>query len=298
MINKEFNLNKFKKQSAKVSGFLSEKGHVIPKSTILHALSIFLEEKNWNTLSAKLEEPKINEVVVQNTNTEMQMSDTLHEDCFLILKHIYFKIFAKHFPMKSKSFMYENLKNIVSTILYSNDISPPSSRTFPSSLQTDIFPDAQFLIEDMNLIGDEQILKIAFSCNKKINNSFLINPSFNLFDFLRSSIYLMTKPDAITGCELGKNILGTTTHVCLESAHRSKAYFFIPLSMKNDFVELLNTNISYGFSTSMNQKHLDTGYVNIEENLAEKLLLLGVEDIQFTSCFLNDPNINDFLKTR
>lgn len=306
MINKEFNLDKFKKQSAKVSGFLSEKGHAIPKSTILHALSIFLEEKNWNTLSAKLEEPKINEIV-KSSDTEIQMLDILHEECILILKNIYHEIFATHFPVKTESWMNNNFKDIVNNILLSDRGHYPSSRNFLTSQQVDFFPDSHFLIKDMNLIGDEQILKIAFSYNKKMDNFLSGSYSFNLFDFLRSAIYLMTKPDVIIGSDLGKNILGTTHHVCLESANRSKAYFFIPLSMKESFVKCLtgaghSANSFSGSSSAMNTlKHLELNNKEneyIENDLAEKLLLSGVEDIQFTSCFLNNPEINDFLKTR
>lgn len=301
MINKEFNLDKFKKQSAKVSGFLNEKGHTIPKSTIMHALSIFLEEKNWNTLSAKLKEQKSNDVVVKNPNTEMQMLDILNEDCILILRHIYYEIFAEHFPIKDKYGMNDNFKDIVSTILYPDGMYPPSSKTFPTSLQDNIFPNSDFLIQDMNLIGDEQILKITFSYNNKMSNCFLGDSSFSLFNFLRGAIYLMTKPDAITGSELGKNILGTTRHICLESANRSKAYFFIPLSMKEDFVKRFTGH--FGSASSMKnistQEHLDIGHIkNPEKDFADKLLLSGIEEIQFTSCFLNDPDINNFLSTR
>lgn len=305
MINKEFNLDKFKKQSAKVSGFLNEKGHTIPKSTIMHALSIFLEEKNWNTLSAKLKEQKSNDVVVKNPNTEMQMLDILNEDCILILRHIYYEIFAEHFPIKDKYGMNDNFKDIVSTILYPDGMYPPLSKTFPTSLQDNIFPNSDFLIQDMNLIGDEQVLKIAFSYNKKINTFFSGYSSFSLFDFLRSAIYLMTKPDLITASDLGKNILGTTRHVCLESANRTKAYFFIPLSMKKDFVFIkhFTRQGSQGSASSMKnistQEHLDIGHIkNPEKDFADKLLLSGIEEIQFTSCFLNDPDINNFLSTR
>lgn len=323
MINKEFNLDKFKKQSAKVSGFLNEKGHTIPKSTIMHALSIFLEEKNWNTLSAKFEEEKKNEaleekkwntlsdkfpekkpteIIVVKSNTKTEMLSMFKDECVLILRHIYDQIFSSHFPVKVKSWMNEiNLKNIVDAILCSDGVYPPPLMTLPTSLQTDIFPDAEFLIQDMNLIGDEQILKITFSYNNKMSNCFLGDSSFSLFNFLRGAIYLMTKPDAITGSDLGKNILGTTRHVCLESANRSKAYFFIPLSMKEDFVKRFTGH--FGSASSMKnistQEHLDIGHIkNPEKDFADKLLLSGIEEIQFTSCFLNDPDINNFLSTR
>lgn len=54
MINKQFDLNKFYAQSAKMSDFLKGKGHNIPRTTLFHGLSVMMGEKNWNTLKPKL----------------------------------------------------------------------------------------------------------------------------------------------------------------------------------------------------------------------------------------------------
>lgn len=54
MINKQFDLNKFYSQSAKMSDFLKGKGHNISRTTLLHGLSVMMGEKNWNTLKPKL----------------------------------------------------------------------------------------------------------------------------------------------------------------------------------------------------------------------------------------------------
>lgn len=57
MINKQFDLNKFYAQSAKMSDFLKGKGHDISRTTLLHGLSVMMGEKNWNTLKPKLDLP-------------------------------------------------------------------------------------------------------------------------------------------------------------------------------------------------------------------------------------------------
>lgn len=57
MINKQFDLNKFYSQSAKMSDFLKGKGHNISRTTLLHGLSVMMGEKNWNTLKPKLDLP-------------------------------------------------------------------------------------------------------------------------------------------------------------------------------------------------------------------------------------------------
>lgn len=57
-MQKEFNLNSFKKASSNVSGFLKSKDVEISHITLMNALSLFLGHKNWNTLKSLLEEKK------------------------------------------------------------------------------------------------------------------------------------------------------------------------------------------------------------------------------------------------
>ncbi len=64
MINKQFDLNKFYAQSAKMSDFLKGKGHNISRTTLLHGLSVMMGEKNWNTLKPKLQQS----LLEQNTD--------------------------------------------------------------------------------------------------------------------------------------------------------------------------------------------------------------------------------------
>lgn len=53
-INKEYTLQTFKASASNTSQFLEGKGYKIPQTTLLHALSVFVGEKNWNTLQALL----------------------------------------------------------------------------------------------------------------------------------------------------------------------------------------------------------------------------------------------------
>lgn len=53
-INKEYTLQTFKASVSNTSQFLEGKGYKIPQTTLLHALSVFVGEKNWNTLQPLL----------------------------------------------------------------------------------------------------------------------------------------------------------------------------------------------------------------------------------------------------
>ena len=64
-MKKQFNLQNFKSSSAKMSDYLKNKGHKIPYNVLLNSLSLFLGEKNWNTLEGLLqnEESKDNKKI-------------------------------------------------------------------------------------------------------------------------------------------------------------------------------------------------------------------------------------------
>lgn len=55
-MNKDFNLQNFKTGAARASKILKEKGYEIPKTTLLHTLSHFVDGKDWNTMQALLKE--------------------------------------------------------------------------------------------------------------------------------------------------------------------------------------------------------------------------------------------------
>lgn len=59
MISKNYDLKSFKNKAAQTSDFLKSKGHDIPKTTLLHSLSLFMGEKNWNTMQAALKKENI-----------------------------------------------------------------------------------------------------------------------------------------------------------------------------------------------------------------------------------------------
>lgn len=59
MISKNYDLKSFKNKAAQTSDFLKSKGYDIPKTTLLHSLSLFMGEKNWNTMQATLKKENI-----------------------------------------------------------------------------------------------------------------------------------------------------------------------------------------------------------------------------------------------
>jgi len=59
MISKNYDLKIFKNKASQTSDFLKSKGYDIPKTTLLHSLSLFMGEKNWNTMQAALKKENI-----------------------------------------------------------------------------------------------------------------------------------------------------------------------------------------------------------------------------------------------
>lgn len=59
MISKNYDLKIFKNKAAQTSDFLKSKGYDIPKTTLLHSLSLFMGEKNWNTMQVALKKENI-----------------------------------------------------------------------------------------------------------------------------------------------------------------------------------------------------------------------------------------------
>lgn len=66
-INKEYTLQTFKASASNTSQFLESKGYKVPQTTLLHALSVFVGEKNWNTLQALLKN-KVEQASQPNIN--------------------------------------------------------------------------------------------------------------------------------------------------------------------------------------------------------------------------------------
>lgn len=281
MINKDFNLDKFKKQSAKVSDFLKQKKHPIPKTTLLHALSIFLEEKDWNTLSAKLTNKKIEKI-----------TDEKEDQYFSILYQLYLEIFGEKFPFFEESVFSENIYNITKN-------TKESLKKYKIIEHKNTFPEKQGLINNMNLIGDEQILKITMSYNNKYQND-----SENLFNFLISAFYYLLHPLIINSTDIGNDVLSNPISVRLESRYRTKIYFFVPLSLKEDFISLNKSNFATGGgissfgSSSLNINSIKDTQKISKISIIEKLSNIGIEDINSSCCFLNNNYIDEFLKTR
>lgn len=84
MISKNFDLKTFKNKAANASDFLKSKGHDIPKTTLLHTLSVFLGEKNWNSLQASLKKDNND---FSNSEEHVNKKDLEKEHSFLNYKY-------------------------------------------------------------------------------------------------------------------------------------------------------------------------------------------------------------------
>lgn len=204
MINKQFDLNKFYAQSAKMSDFLKGKGHNIPRTTLFHGLSVMMGEKNWNTLKPKLDLP------LEQKNSKEQLLSVSNapvngawdKDAIIIFNEIFnknkliecieslfkypesypryniddiydYEIFETSLLSKKDLFVDDAISHLddpsfLSRYLkitdYNNDINMIYSRELPAF---DSFIDGQ--INGRKLIGDELFFRFSFHFD--LNNS-------------------------------------------------------------------------------------------------------------------------------
>lgn len=70
-MKKQFNLQSFKSSAAKMSDYLKNKGHKVPYSVLLNSLSLFLGEKNWNTLEHVFNDSKSDQQSLFDKNSSI-----------------------------------------------------------------------------------------------------------------------------------------------------------------------------------------------------------------------------------
>lgn len=196
MINKQFDLNKFYSQSAKMSDFLKGKGHNISRTTLLHGLSVMMGEKNWNTLQSKLVSSHAEPLIPQEkllTASEVSSSISWDEENIVIfndkfeqryliscieslfnktmvhkqykLNNIHnYKLFEESSLLHSLSDAFQELNNpsflikhLRLTDFYNNDILKIHADYFESF---NSFINGE--IHSRNLIGDELFFKFSF----------------------------------------------------------------------------------------------------------------------------------------
>lgn len=201
MISKEFDLNKFKAQSSKVSDFLKGKGHDIPKSTLHHALSVMMGERNWNTLESKLK---------PQNKLEESSSNIFNADNFIFLSTIFKRTDAikciQCLFSEPEKYKYFDVNHIYNFSLFSQSM-PEYVFTSPLLLAKNFeikddtssknlfnLPEHRFInvieksIIDRDLIGDEIFFKFSYVFNftdslknnvSKILNSILLQCAFS-----------------------------------------------------------------------------------------------------------------------
>jgi len=183
MISKDFTLDTFKRKCSKISDFLKSKGHNVPISTLHHALSLMLDENNWNTLKPKLETKK--ESLIKKNDNLLDIYDMAIKE--KTIREIYEFFFSRLFPIKDSYLFEKEIKDIAKKI---------------NVVDFEQYFMPQFFLTDNNLskhnvIGDEDLLKISLLDN--IENS-------EKLKFISQALMLITTPGNINSSDLSSCI--------------------------------------------------------------------------------------------
>lgn len=278
MISKDFTLDTFKRKCSKISDFLKSKGHNVPISTLHHALSLMLDENNWNTLKAKLE-----------TKHEIYLNKKEEKENVLLwasfIKDIYDYFFGDFFKIYDEEEFLKELILIAEEIEKNEDVHF-LYRTMPNF---NFIKYGNF--RDYNLIGDEDVLKISIL--DKAENEYELA-------FITKIILLMTTPGKIKSSELNECLSRNPVLFERNNGVKNKNYIYIFF----DENELLNKieekqkerYLSMGASSSsLNNEGRMSPTIKKEENVKKLNLLDKTTKIQIDYISFKD-NTDDIKK--
>lgn len=261
MISKDFTLDTFKRKSSKISDFLKTKGYHVPKSTLNHALSLMLDENNWNTLKSKLENKKENCIEKNDSLIVPSIYDMAIKE--KTIREIYEFFFSRLFPVKDFYSFDKEIKDIATKIdvVYFEQYFMPLSPSF--------FIDKNFSKYD--IIGDEDLLKISLLDN--IENS-------EKLKFISQVLMLMVTPGNINSSELSSCISREPMFYNKVNNVKRKNYlyiFFDEGELSNRLYDL-NKNNNFGVSASGKG-----GYKLIDSEEGKKFIRESEEQISVSS---------------
>lgn len=234
MINKEFDLSRFKQKSSKVSGYLKSKGHEIPKSTLYHALSLMFDENNWNTLKAKLEKNEVPVAIKKENNIETETLVIVQ-----MIYNIYMYFFDKLFIIEDEHLFREEIISIAEKINEFNYGEYIQTKDFFYFIECQ---NDSSLLSQAKLIGDEDILKISLLDNIE-NGSEL--------DLITKILLMLTTPGNLTSSTLNNHLSRKSITIERMNERKKKNYIFIFFD-ESEISERLNNrrNVSISGSAS------------------------------------------------
>lgn len=254
MINKEFDLSKFKQKSSKVSGYLKSKGHEIPKNTLYHALSLMFDENNWNTLKVQLEKNEVPVSIKKENNAE---TETLMLTEMVYNVYMYF--FSEIFTIKNEDLFKEEINLMVkklNKVFYSDYI---RTKDFFGFIE---YGNDSALLYENELIGDEDILKISLL--DTIENSYEL-------DLITKIILMFTTPGNLTSSSLNDNLSREPIAIERNNQRKKKNYIFIFFD-ENEISDNVKNRRNYsesasGYGSSWNDNKLVSTPVKIKKEI-------------------------------
>lgn len=283
MINKEFDLSRFKQKSSKVSGYLKSKGHEIPKNTLYHALSLMFDENNWNTLKAKLEKNEVPVSIEKENNPETE-TETETLVIAQMIYNIYMYFFDKLFIIEDN---YLFRKEIISIATKINDFA------YGEYIQTKDFfyfiecHNDSSLLSQAKLIGDEDILKISLLDNIE-NGSEL--------DLITKILLMLTTPGNLTSSTLNNHLSRKPITIERKNERKKKNYIFIFFD-ESEISERLNNrrNLSISGSASGGSYNKMSANENKEDEEPKKINKTTKIQVDFINLNDNRDEIKKFV---
>lgn len=252
-MEKKFDLNKFKKQASKVSDFLAQKEASVPKETLLNALSIFVGEKNWNTLRALLSEPK---------NNKLEKNEIDHYD---IAKKLYMAIFNGFLPFKK----IENLKQIKYNKEKIEDLSKFTGTEEAQTSHAECDKNRYLKINKSEMIGDEYIFEFSLDFIKEKMSV----EDRNLIKYILLNIIFS---DDIDDNPVKENIVAKPYITTKGSVKRERFVVYIAVdknSLSSELIERIEESFLMGVAAASssscykNEKTENENYSKIRNNI-------------------------------
>lgn len=271
MINKEFDLNRFKQKSSKVSGYLKSKGHEIPRNTLFHALSLMFDENNWNTLKAKLEKNEApTPVSIKEENNDEIETLTMTQ----MVYDVYMYFFDKLFIIKDQYLFKKEINSIATKLndfAYGEYFETKNFFYFVESYNDST------LLSKAKLIGDEDILKISLL--DTIENSFKL-------ELITKIILMLTTPGNLTSSTLNSHLSRKSVTIERMNEKKKKNYIFIFFD-ESEISERLNHRRNLSISGSASGGSLNNNRM-IPVSINQKKEINKTTKIQVDFINLND----------
>lgn len=253
-INKEYSLQTFKASASNTSQFLEGKGYKIPQTTLLHALSVFVGEKNWNTLQGLLKNQSEKQTQIDNDFSK-EVNEKIHElleDLEYAEDHDYNNRHSLKVIKDETNLTLSFIKNRLEILSeeffitwekskYIRDFIDIAKINIPHSNKAKLEYDISLQLLDKFEDFTKNIIKDCNYFSNKYSNQHIDRSSLS-----DQSIYLNTLVSTSEANEVRMNILFNFNIFCL-------------YEIKNNFFE----EIQFHISTNKNSKNLSNHSIHV-----------------------------------